>query len=143
MPVAVIVFSLSLLGLGAAWPAPVVVPSSELFGRLWLGGAHSGGAGEHGGDDVVVARTAADVALKIGANHLFAHPAATPLHDIDGSHDHAGRAEAALQAMMLAEGLLHGVQLAALGQAFDAQDLGAIAGRRERGTRFDRPTIDM
>ncbi len=33
------------------------------------------------------------------------------VHDIDGRHDHAGRAEAALQRVMLAEGLLHRVQV--------------------------------
>ena len=38
---------------------------------------------------------------------------AVVLHQVDGAHHHAGRAEAALQAVVLAEGLLHRVQLVA------------------------------
>jgi hypothetical protein len=42
------------------------------------------------------------------------------LHHVDGAHHHAGRAEAALQAVMIAEGFLHRMQLVgAFGQALD------------------------
>ena len=44
------------------------------------------------------------------------------LHDIDRRHDHAGRAVAALQAVMLAERLLHRMQRAVrLGEALDGE----------------------
>ena len=39
-----------------------------------------------------------------------------------GGHDHAGRAEAALQAVLLAERLLHGWSVAVRGQPFDRRD---------------------
>ena len=45
---------------------------------------------------------------------------ALAMDQIDRGHDHAGGAEAALQAMMLAEGFLHRMQRRAVGgQALD------------------------
>ena len=63
----------------------------------------------------------------------FVEVAALAVDDVDRGHDHAGRAEAALQAVVLAEGLLHGMQLAVLGQALDGRDLGAVAGGGQHG----------
>src|SRR6266705_961496 len=49
------------------------------------------------------------------------------LLDTGGSrHDHAGRAEAALQAMLVPERLLQGMQRRSLGQALDRRDLRPI-----------------
>src|SRR5262245_48508079 len=104
MPVAVIVFSPERRRGHASAGLMALL---ALFGGLRLGGAgggHGRGAGQHGSHDVVIAGTAADVALKVLADHLLAYPSPTSRHDVDGGHDHAGRAEAALQAMMLAEG---------------------------------------
>ena len=42
-------------------------------------------------------------------------------------HDHAGRAEPALEALRLDELLLHGMQLAVLGQPLDRRDLAPSA----------------
>ena len=58
---------------------------------------------------------------------------AKAVHHVDSGHDHARRAEAALKTVMLAEGRLHRVQLAAGGQALDGGHLGAVRldGKRE------------
>ena len=80
--------------------------------------------------DRAVAGAAADVALQRPIE-----VATLRLVQARGSHDHAGRAEAALKPLRLQEGLLHRMQLAVLGQAFDRGDgatLGAIG--RETGT---------
>src|SRR3546814_20335133 len=65
--------------------------------------------GHHGLDDVVVAGAAADVAFQLVANGILVR-VRMALHEVDGTHDHARRAEAALQGMMLAEGFLHRMQ---------------------------------
>src|SRR6202020_282964 len=61
----------------------------------------------------------------------------------DGGHDHTRRAEAALQAMIVLERLLHRVQLAVRGEAFDRSDLRAIAARREHRARLDCAAVDV
>ncbi len=45
----------------------------------------------------------------------------------DGGHDHAGRAVAALRGLLVDESLLHGVEAAVRGQAFQRHDLPAAA----------------
>ena len=65
-------------------------------------------------------------------------------HDIERGHDHAWRAEAALQAVVLAESLLHRMQRAIrFGQALDGGDLGALTLQRERGAGLGRDAVDM
>ena len=78
-------------------------------------------------DDVVVAGAAADIALELLADRVLVEVVALAIDDVDRRHDHARRAEAALQAVMLAERLLHRMQLAALRQALDRRDIGALA----------------
>ena len=62
---------------------------------------------------------------------------------IDRAHDHARRAEAALQAVMLAEGFLHRMQLVALGEALDRGDARAVHLRRQHGAALGRIAVDM
>src|SRR4029077_18972245 len=59
-------------------------------------------------DDVLIARTAADVSLEPAA-HAIGCRIRVPLREVDGAHDHAGRAEAALQTVVLVKRLLHGM----------------------------------
>src|SRR3990172_913007 len=92
-PVAVS-FCLRAAALGSA-------PGSGLFGGL-AHAAHIGGGCFHGGDDVVVAGAAAQVALEPLADGVVVELAARALHEVDGGHDHARGAEAALQAVVLA-----------------------------------------
>src|SRR6185436_16195586 len=91
-------------------------------GPTSLASAHALRARAHGLDDVVVARAAAQVALEPVADLVLAGVRIAAAQ-IDRAHHHAGRAEAALQAVVLAEGGLHRVQLAALGEALDRRDL--------------------
>src|SRR6185436_5696631 len=106
--------------IGSCWPARLcaVVAKRRLFGSL-PHAAHGGGTGAHGGDDVVVARAAAQVALEALAHRVLVEIAALAGREVDGGHDHAGGAEAALQAVVLAERLLHGMQLAVDGEALE------------------------
>ena len=79
---------------------------------------------QHGFDDVVVAGAAAQVALEADP-HLLLGGVRVLVEQVDALHDHPRRAEAALEAVALAEGLLHRVQLAVLGQPLDRGDLAA------------------
>src|ERR671920_494434 len=69
---------------------------------------HLGGRRADRLDDVVVAGAAAEIALEPLADFLF-RGIRIALHEIDRAHDHAGRAKAALQAVVLAERRLHRV----------------------------------
>src|SRR6201999_2341656 len=60
----------------------------------------------------------------------------------DGAHDLARGAEAALQAVVRDEGLLHRVKLLAMRNALDCQDVGAVMADRERKTGIDPVAID-
>lgn len=62
-------------------------------------------------DDVLVARTSAKIALQAFADVSLAGIGLAP-QKVDTTHHHARCAKAALQAMALPEGLLHGVQSA-------------------------------
>src|SRR5262245_13038973 len=74
-----------------------------LFGQL----CHRLRAGGDRLHDVVVAGAAADVALELLADGLVVEAVALALHHVDRRHDHARRAEAALQAVIVAERFLH------------------------------------
>ena len=56
-------------------------------------------------DDVVVAGAAAEIALEPLADLLLGEAVGMLLHEVDGAHHHARRAEAALQGVMFAEGI--------------------------------------
>ncbi len=61
-----------------------------------------------------------------------------------GPRDHARRAEAALQAMHLAEALLQRMQRAVGSRdALDGEDLGALGLDREDGAGFDRLAVEI
>ena len=90
-----------------------------------------GGGRQHRLDDVLVAGAAAEVALETVA-HLLLGGARVVLEQVDRGHDHARRAVAALQAVVLLERALHGVPGAVglAGQPLDGRD-----GRRRRPAR--------
>ena len=60
-----------------------------------------------------------------------------------GAGDHAGRAIAALQAVLLVERLLQRVQRAALLHALDGRHLGAFALHRQHGAGLDRHLVQV
>src|SRR6476469_2161811 len=98
--------------------------------------------GEHGIDDVVVARAAAEVALEPVADFLLTGVRVL-LEQVRGAHDHAGSAVAALKPVLLVERPLHGVQLAVPRKPLDRRDLGAIGLHREHGARLDGLAVDV
>jgi hypothetical protein len=79
---------------------------------------------------------------------LLAHRALVELvavaaHHVDRRHDHAGRAEAALQRVILVKRLLHRMQRVALRQALDGDHLAVLAGERQHRARFHADTVEM
>src|SRR6185295_9155914 len=84
----------------------------RLFRRLR--NFHLAGGIQHRLDDVVIAGAAADIALELLPHGGLVEAAAVARHDVDRAHDHARRAIAALQAVIVAECRLHRMQLVAL-----------------------------
>src|SRR5580765_4776641 len=85
-------------------------------------------------DDVVVPGAAADISVELLANGVFIEIVAAATHNIERGHDHPGRAEPALQTVMLPERFLHRMQRAVrFCQSFYGDDLGALALQGERG----------
>src|SRR6266849_5034174 len=107
--------------------------------RLFLGGHRVGGPLDRF-HDVVVAGAAAQVALELVADLLLRGFRVALEHLVDG-HDHAGRAEAALQTVLLPEALLDRVQLAVLGEPFDRHDVGAVGLDGEHVARLHRLAV--
>src|SRR5206468_5072777 len=76
-------------------------------------------------DDVRITGAAAQVAFQC-VRDLFARWLWIALEQLRAGQDHAGSAIAALQAVALPKTLLHGMQLAILGQTFNGGDLRAV-----------------
>src|SRR5580700_1194912 len=118
----------------------------SLFGgfRCARAAAHGLGPGGDRFDDVVVAGAAADVAFELLADGVIVEIVALAAYDIDRGHDHARGAVAALQAVVLAERLLHRMQLRLRrGQPLDGQHSGAFELQRQHGARFRRLAVDV
>src|SRR5262249_52689925 len=75
---------------------------------------------------------------------MFVEIVAPPAHDVERSHYHSGCAEAALQPVIFAEGLLHGMQRTIrFGQPLYSGDLGALALQSERRAGFGCDAVNM
>src|SRR5205809_3493027 len=95
-------------------------------------------------DDVVVAGAAAEIALKLVADGVVVEVVPLTVDDVDGRHDHARRAVAALQAVVLAKSFLHRMQRAVrFGQALNRGDVGAIELPSEHGAGLHRLAVDV
>ena len=69
---------------------------------------------------------------------------ALAMDQIDRGHDHAGGAEAALQAVVFAKSFLHRMQRRAVGgQPLDGANLMAVGHDSERGAGFHRLAVEM
>src|SRR5262245_41065309 len=128
------------------WPMPptsgVVLVAISVMSGLLPGGDRGGGGGAHlarrlvdGLADVHVARAAAEVAADpladlrlVGVGVLLQEPGRL--------HDHARRAEAALEAVLVPEGLLERMERGAVGHALDRLHLGAVGLNRQHGARL-------
>src|SRR3954447_25189830 len=90
------------------------------------GPRHLAGRLLHGGDDVLVAGAAAQVALEREPDLVLRQLPVGLLDDADRGHHHPRRAEAALEAVVLVEGPLDRMQRPVGREALDRQDLGAV-----------------
>src|SRR5665213_3936651 len=115
--------------------------SRRLFGRLR--NLHAPGGIQHRLDDVVIAGAAADIAFQLVADGFLVELAAIAVDDVDRGHDHARRAIAALQSVIVAERGLHRMQLVALREALDGGDAGAVGLSDQRRAGFNGPAVDM
>src|SRR5262249_6655794 len=114
-------------------PRCEVIASPALLGRLLRGPPHGAGARRDRFHDVVVAGAAAEIAFELFANGALIELVAEPVDHVDRGHDHAGGAESALQPMVLAERLLHRMQLFPVCEAFDGQHAGTLGLHRQHG----------
>src|SRR5206468_3325328 len=95
-------------------------------------------------DDVVVARAAAEVAFELVPNGAVIEIVALAIDHVEGGHDHTGRAVAALEPVMLAKRLLHGMQRAGgIGQTFDGQNIRPFDLPHEHRAGFHGFTVDV
>ena len=77
-------------------------------------------------------------------NGVVVEVVALAVHHVDSGHDHARGAIAALQPMMFAEGLLHGVQGAArFCKPLDGEDVGALHLPGEEGAGLHRLAVHV
>ena len=93
-------------------------------------------------DDVHVARAAADVPLQRDADLLLGR-AGSALEECGRAHQHPGRAVAALEGVVLVEGLLERRQVAVAGEALDRRDLRALGLDREQHAALHRLAVQM
>src|SRR5262249_50961167 len=100
-----------------------------------LGGVHDGV------DDGLVAGAAAEVARDRLARFLPRRRRGLA-QDLVGAEQHPGRAEPALEALLLPECLLHGVELAVPGEALDRRDLRAVRLDGEGDAGAGGPAVD-
>src|SRR5258708_15129099 len=105
-------------------------------GRLRYGAAHGLRRGLHRLDDVHVAGAAAQVAFQASADLVLGRVWIL-LQEIRRGHDEAGRAVAALEAVLVPESLLQRVQLPVLGHALDCGELLAFGLDGEHGAALD------
>src|SRR5262249_17753632 len=94
-------------------------------------------------DDVLVSGAPAQVAFEAVPYRAVVRVGVLG-EQVDGLHDHAWRAEAALQRVVVAERLLDGVQRpVGWGQAFYGHDVAAIGLYGEHRAGFDAVPVEM
>src|SRR5437867_8883706 len=104
-------------------------------------GFHSRRGFSNRGDDVLVTGAATERAFDAMTHVGFAR-VGIAIDQIVGGHDHARRAEAALQTVLIPERLLHGMQLAVRGQTFDRDHGRPVGLNGQDRARLDGLAID-
>ena len=97
---------------------------------------------QHRLGDSLIGAAAAEISAHAFAHALRIVAGLTLLDQTDRTHDLAGRAEPALQAIVGEKGLLHRMKPIALRHAFDRQDVGAVVTDRKRKARIDPSSVD-
>ncbi len=98
-------------------------------------------AAPHRLDDVLVAGAAAEVGRQ-HVEQLVVADVRIVLQRVRRQHQEARRAEAALQAVVIDEGLLQRMQRLAIGEPFDGADLPAVGLDREHQAGADRLAVE-
>ena len=98
---------------------------------------------EHGLGNPGIGAAAAEIAAHGFADALGISAGLRFRDQADRAHDLAGRAEAALKAVMGDERGLHGMQLLAARDALDGEDVGAVMADGQRQARIDPPAVDQ
>ena len=117
--------------------ADVAVRPDHGLSALPVGGARF----EHGLDDRDVAGAAAQIARQRRADAVGVRLRFLRQKGMRG-HQHAGRAEAALQRVMLAEGGLQRAQRVVVRETLDGDDAAAFGLHRQHQTGADRSPVD-
>ncbi len=100
------------------------------------------GAAHQRGQDLVVVLAATQVA-RDAVRQLLARRVRVDLEEADGGHDEAGHAEGALEALLVDDRLLHGVQRAVGGgEPLDAHHAPVAHGVRQHRARVVRHVVD-
>src|SRR5215471_1786375 len=118
------------------------MPSCAMCAPPSLSDAAALGHGRYRLDDVVIAGTAAQIAVEIRPDGGLVRMRDAP-EQIDRRHDHPGRTEPALQRMMLVKRRLHGMELVPFGQPLDGRNLGAGRLRGHHGAGLNCAAIQM
>jgi len=98
---------------------------------------------EHRFDDPGVSPAPAEVSAHAFAHALGIIAGMALFKQADRAHDLAGRAEATLQAVMRDEGGLHRMQLVAVGDAFDGENVSAVVADRQSQARINPAPVDQ
>src|ERR1700737_5550755 len=101
------------------------IAEPKILVLIWSLPRHHGSRFSYGPHDVLVTGAPAQIAFEAPAD-LFVGGIRIFPEQIVRRQDHARRAEAALQAVFVPEGLLQGVQLAVRGQPLDRRDGGPV-----------------
>jgi hypothetical protein len=91
----------------------------------------------------MVTGATADIAFQFLTHRSLVKIVAIAIHYIKRSHHHARRAESALKAMIIHEGLLHGMQLTTICHTLDGGHLGTIGLDCQQGAGLYGLTIYM
>src|SRR5712691_941357 len=120
-----------------------LVPSRLLSGTHRLGntGTHVLGCILDSLDNVLVAGAAADIAFETCTN-LFFSRVGIVFEQVIRGHNHARRAEAALQPVLLPEAFLDRMETSLRGQPLDGGDFSAIGLNCQYGTCFHRLAVE-
>src|SRR5438309_3495085 len=125
-----------------SWVTAMSVASRRDRGLLGRRGAHRLGRGLNRLDDVDVAGTPAEVAFEALADLVFRRVRVL-LQQVGRGHDETGRAVAALQAVLVPEGLLDRMELAILGHALDRLQAPSFGLNREHRAALDCFAVDQ
>jgi hypothetical protein len=103
---------------------------------------HSRGGSFHGIHDVLVPGATAEVAFQTVPDFFFRR-IRIAVKNLLGSHDHAWRAESALESVLIPESFLDAVKLSIRGQALNRRDIRSVRLDREHRAALDGLAVEF